>query len=128
MVRVSIREDAAIFDVQGLHKLWAFKSRLKIPLDHIKQVRVDPNIATTVWKGIRMPGIHVPRVLAAGTFYKDDKRFFWDVRNRQNTIVVELADERYQELIIEVDDPAAEVARLQAATFQGEVSVGRATV
>ncbi len=72
----------------------------------------------TLWKGVKMPGTHVPGIIAAGSFYKGGKRFFWDVRNKQNTIVVELAGEPYEELIIEVEDPSAEIARLQASTFQ----------
>jgi hypothetical protein len=113
MVRVSIQGDAAVFDVQGLHKLWAFKSRLKVPRAHIRNVRADPDVATGLWKGFRMPGTHLPGILAAGTFFKGGKRFFWDVRNKQNTIVVELDDDPYYQLIIEVEDPDAEIARLR---------------
>ena len=116
MVRVSIQDESAVFEVLGLHKLWAFKSRLKVPLDHIKAVRADPAAASVFWKGLRMPGTEVPGILAAGTFYRDGRRVFWDVRHRQNAIVVELVGERYQELIIEVDDPSREVARLQRAS------------
>ena len=113
MVRVSIQGDAAVFDVQGLHKLWAFKSRLIVPRAHIKNVRADPYVAMGLWKGFRMPGTHLPGILVAGTFFKGGKRFFWDVRKKQNTIVVELDHERYHQLIIEVEDPAAEIARLR---------------
>jgi len=35
-----------------------------------------------------------------------------DVQHRENAIVVELADEHYNQLIIEVADPAAVVALL----------------
>jgi hypothetical protein len=66
-----------------------------------------------LWKGFRMPGTHLPGILVAGTFFKGGKRFFWDVRKKQNTIVVELDDEPYHQLIIEVEDPAAEIARLR---------------
>ena len=118
MVRVSIRDDWAIFEVQGWHKLWAFKSRLRIPLAHVEKVRVDPNVSTGLWKGFRMPGTHLPGVLVAGTFYKGGKRSFWDVSNKQNVIVVELSGELYQQLIIEVDDPPAVIARLQPSAHR----------
>src|SRR5262245_49813758 len=114
MVKVSIEDSLAVFDVQGLHKLWALKSRLEIPLAHIHKVRSDPHIARGWWKGFRMPGTHVPGVLIAGTFYHQGKRIFWDVRNPEHAIVIELADERYDQLIIEVENPATEVSRLQA--------------
>lgn len=116
MVSVSIDRANAVFAVRGLHKLWAFKDRLEVPLSHILDVRVvDPNVARAWWKGLRLPGTHLPGFLTAGTFYKDGKRIFWDVSNPESAIVVELTGEKYHQLIVEVDDPAAEVARFQAA-------------
>jgi hypothetical protein len=118
MVRVSILDDTAVFEVQGFHKVWALKHRLKIPLAHIKKVLIDPDIVTGLWQRVRTPGRRLPGLLIAGTFYNAGKCSFWDVRNKQNAIVVELAGESYHQLIIEVKDPSAEVERLQAATFQ----------
>lgn len=116
MVSVSIDRSNAVFAVLGLHKLWAFKSRLEVPLAHILDVRLaDPNVARAWWKGLRLPGTHLPGFLTAGTFYKDGKRIFWDVGNPQSAIVVDLIDENYHQLIIEVNNPVAEVARFQAA-------------
>ena len=115
MVEVSIRGDTAVFEVQGWDRLWALKSRLEIPLVNVRGVRADPDVARGWWKGIKAPGTHLPGVIVAGTFHQDGKRIFWDVRDPERTIVVELADERYDELIVEVADPASEVARLLAA-------------
>jgi hypothetical protein len=54
-----------------------------------------------------MPGTNNLGVLTAGTFYQHGKRVFWDVHNPDNTVVIELKDERYNELIVEVADPQA---------------------
>ena len=115
MVEVTICGSAAVFEVEGLDKLWAFKSRMEIPLRHILGVRADPTAARTWWKGLRMPGTSVSGVITAGTFYQDGKRIFWDVHDPERTIVIELADERYNELIVQVTDPAATVAQLDDA-------------
>ena len=64
---------------------------------------------------IRMPGINVPGVITAGTFYQDGKRVIWDVHHPEKTIVIDLHDERYNELIVEVDDPASAVNLIQNA-------------
>ena len=61
-----------------------------------------------------MPGSAVaPRTLpsgiAAGTFHLDGEKVFWDVRDAAKAIVVELADERYARLVIQVEDPRATV-------------------
>jgi len=67
------------------------------------------------YHGIRMPGTIVPGVITAGTFYQDGKRVFWDVHHPEKTIVIDLYDERYNELIVEVDDPEAAVKLIQDA-------------
>jgi hypothetical protein len=54
-------------------------------------------------------------VLTAGTFYQHGKRVFWDVHNPENTVVIELRDERYDELIVEVADPQLIVEQVRAA-------------
>jgi K+/H+ antiporter YhaU regulatory subunit KhtT len=61
-----------------------------------------------------MLGTHVPGVLTAGTFYQDGKRIFWDVHNTDNVVVIRLKDERYDEFIVEVDDPKAAVELVKA--------------
>ena len=79
------------------------------------QIRADPAIAHGWWHGIKLPGTNVPGVLTAGTFYQDGRRVFWDVHDPDNTVVIELKDERYNELIVEVADPNAAVALVKAA-------------
>ena len=115
MVQVSVASGVAVFEVEGLDKLWSLKSRLEIPLAHIRDVRVDPDAARGWWHGIRAPGTNVPGVITAGTFYQHGKRVFWDVQGPERVIVIELGDERYDELIVEVADPSATVGLLRAS-------------
>lgn len=121
MVAVTIENGVATFEVEGADKLWALRSRLEIPVAHIRGAHVDPDIAHGWWHGLRAPGTSVPGIITAGTFYQQGKRIFWDVHHAENVIVVELADERYDELVIEVADPAATVAQITAAV-RGAVS------
>jgi hypothetical protein len=115
MVEISIENGRAHFDVQGWDKLWALRSRLEIPVEHIHAVRADPEPARGWWHGLRLPGTQIPGLLTAGTFYQDGGMVFYDVHNPENTIVLELDHEHYKRLVIEVADPAAAVARLLAA-------------
>jgi hypothetical protein len=114
MVDLSISGGNLVLHVRGADKLWAFKSSLEIPLAHIAEIRADPAIAHGRWHGLRMPGTNIPGVLTAGTFYQDGKRVFWDVHNPENTVVIELKDERYNQLIVEVADPKAAVELVKA--------------
>jgi hypothetical protein len=115
MVDLIISGGNLVVHVRGADQLWAFKSSLEIPLVHIANIKADPAIAHGWWHGIRMPGTNVPGVLTAGTFYQDGRRVFWDVHNPDNTVVIELKDGRYQELIVEVADPKAAVELVKAA-------------
>ena len=115
MVDLSISEGNLVLHVRGADKLWAFKSSLEIPLVHIAEIRTDPDVAHSWWPGLRMPGTNIPGVLTAGTFYQDGKRVFWDVHNPDKTVVIELKDERYNELIVEVAVPQAAVELVRAA-------------
>ena len=101
--------------MRGSDKLWALKSSLEIPLVHIAGVRADPEIASRWCQGIRMPGTNMPGVITAGTFYQDGMRVFWDVHHPEKTIVIELHDERYKQLVVEVNDAAAAVKLIQSA-------------
>ena len=114
MVQLTVDGNVAILEVQGLDKLWSFTSRLEIPIAHIHGVSADPQAARGWWHGIRAPGTNLLGVITAGTFYQHGKRVFWDVHDPDQTIVIELADERYDQLIVEVADPAAAVRLLQA--------------
>jgi hypothetical protein len=114
VVDLSIAEGKLTLNVRGADKLWAFKSSLEIPLVHIVAVRADPETARGWYHGIRMPGTSVPGVIKAGTFYQDGKRVFWDVHHPEKTIVIDLHDERYNQLIVEVEDPQAAVSLIQS--------------
>ena len=115
MVELSIANGNLMLHVKGADKLWAFKSSLEIPLVHIAGVRADPEVARGWWHGIRLPGTQMPGVITAGTFYQDGKRVFWDVHHPDKTIVIDLHDERYNQLIVEVADPNAAVNLIQSA-------------
>jgi len=119
LVSVSVLADRAVFDVEGLHQLWAFRSHLEIPLTHITGVEFDPDQVGRWWHGWKLLGTDCPGLFAAGTFYYHGELVFWDVRDPDKTIVVSLDHERYKKLIIEVADPAEAAGRLRAALGRG---------
>jgi len=65
---------------------------------------------------LKLVGTHVPGVVRAGTFHSNGRRVFWDVRDRDRAIVIELREERYARLVIQVADPEAAVEAIQEAT------------
>lgn len=114
MVELSVAEGKLVLHVRGADQLWALKSTLEIPLQHIAGITADPSIARGWWHGLRMPGTNLPGVITAGTFYQHDKRIFWDVHHPDNTVVIDLHDEQYNQLIVEVADPSAAVSLVRS--------------
>jgi hypothetical protein len=115
MVRVTIEGNRARFEVEGWDKLWAFKSQLEIPLEHITSARLDPEAARGWWHGLRVPGTQIPGIITAGTYYQKDGAVFFDVHDTDKTIVLELEHEHYKRLVIEVENPVATLATITSA-------------
>ncbi len=115
MVEVSIEGAKAIFTVRGLDKLWALRSHLEVPLDHINDVHTDASPKMGWFQGLKVLGTEIPNVFRAGTFYQDGGWVFWDVWHADKVIVVELQDEHFRKLVIEVADPESEVRKLKQA-------------
>src|SRR5690242_15928637 len=109
MVNINIDGSTAIFEVEGWDKLWSFKSRLEIPVAHIRNAYRDPNCTIEWFDSLKLMGTSVPYIFRAGTFYQQGDLVFWDVHNVENTIVVELDHEHFAKLIIEVADPISTI-------------------
>jgi hypothetical protein len=105
MVEICIDGDRAVFEVEGWDKMWALKSRLEIPLAHIKGARADDEAAKGWWHGVKLGGADLPGVITAGTFYRKGRLVFFDVHKPEQTIVVDLDHEHYDQLILQVRDP-----------------------
>lgn len=117
MVTITVERDALDIQVQGMHKFWALKSSLRVPMSDVREVRRDPERARRFFPGVKVPGTHIPHFYTAGTFYQADFRpDFWSVRHPENAIVIRCApDAAYDEIIVEVEDPDETVTRIRAA-------------
>ena len=115
MVEISLTTDHLHLEVKGLDKLWAFKSQLDIPLAHIRGARHDPEAASGWFHGIKLAGTNLPGVITAGTFYEGTgQKVYWDVHDSTKSIIIELHDDRFDELIVEVQDPLFTVEEINA--------------
>ena len=77
---------------------------LNIPLEHVQSAQADPDIEHELWRGWRIPGVHIPGVR------------FYDVHGHPDkTIVINVKGETYERLIVEVEDPAGVVAKINEA-------------
>lgn len=112
MTTVTISDGKLLIEVQGWDKLWALKSHLEVPLEHVKAVRSAKDERV---QGIRAPGTYYPGIIAAGSFHQIGKHVFWDVHNQDRAIAIDLHDERYTTLVLEVEHPEVTMAEIEKA-------------
>lgn len=114
MADVKIMDGNLVVTLKGWHKLWALKSAVTAPLAHVAGAEIDPEIASAP-RGFRMPGSRVPGLITAGSYRGRSGWDFWDVRRPEKAVVIHLTDERFERIIVEVDDPEATVKMIRDA-------------
>lgn len=100
--------------MEGADKLWALKSELRIPREHVIGASSAAAEAGEWFHGMKLGGTSLHGVITAGRFYEHGEVVFWDVHHADKAIAIHLRDERYDRLVIEVDDPAATIAAIGA--------------
>lgn len=118
--RVTVDGDVLRVTLGGAGAVWALKRRVERPLAHVASARVgDRRTLQRQRPALRWPGTLLPGLITAGTYRSPRPgggRQFWDVRRAERVLVVDLHDDAYSRLVLEVPDPAAVAATIDAAT------------
>jgi hypothetical protein len=115
VAEIELTADSVIVHVKGADRVFALKSELTIPLEHVVGVSQDEEEARRWYHGVRAPGTNVPGVITAGTFYRNGERVFWDVHHPERAIALSLRNESYAKLVVEVESPEATILAIEAA-------------
>jgi hypothetical protein len=115
---VEIADDQLVVRMSGLDRLWSLRRRIAVPLSHVRGATADPGVARE-HAGVRAPGTHLPRVITAGTYYKDGERTFWNLRATEEPVVIELTDERFHRLVLGVADARATAELVERSLTHG---------
>lgn len=110
---VTLNATELVVEPQGLDKLWSLTRKLEIPLEHVRGATFDPG-ANHEPKGLRAPGLAVPGKWS-GTFHRDGEKSFWNVSTPGETIVIELAHEHFDRLVLTVDKARSVVDSINLA-------------
>ncbi len=106
MTTVTSDSENIIIEMEGIDKILALKSHLKIPINHISSVSQNTKDAKK-WLGIKgikkIAGSNLPGIISEGTFY-DNEMVFLEIHHPEKTISIFLKDEKYKEIIIEVNN------------------------
>jgi hypothetical protein len=125
VAQVELDHDSLVVHVTGADRIFALKSVLTIPLEHVLGAAKDEEEAHSWYHGIRAPGTNIPGVITAGTFHQHGESVFWDVHHPERAIAISLRDESYGKLVVEVDDPDATVLAIEAAVGARKIAEGR---
>jgi hypothetical protein len=122
MVTIEVEDDTLVVCLRGWDKVRALRSKLVVPLRHITGVRAHPREAffdDAIVNSSRGVGMYVPGKLAIGTVELGDGRAFFDVRDPQRAIAIDLAHEPLHHLVLEVEgeSPEAAVQRIENAVW-----------
>lgn len=112
MVEIELSSSTCTVKVQGWHQYWSFRSELTVRRDQLESIGPVPdNRNITSLLSLRFPGVHIPWVIKAGSYYKNGEWEFWDVSNIDRSIVLELQNHDYNRLVIEVKDSEGTLRR-----------------
>jgi len=112
-IKANISANNLEIHLSGLSVLWTLKKTISFPLKNVAGATYDPN-AVSLPKGIRSPGLHIPRFKTAGSYSLNGERHFWHVSSGKNTVVIRLRNEKYSQLVIEVANPEELVSKINS--------------
>ncbi len=115
MTIVEIDDSQLTVHIQGWHRFWALKNSITVRLEKVTAVRADPDAIKSL-HGLKAPGARVPGMIAAGTFRSIGSKEFWDIgRDHSKILVIELRNERYARLVVDVEDPVLVAGQIETA-------------
>jgi len=113
--RVKIENDQLVISMQGARKFFALKSELSIDLENVVGV-------TTGLKWSDAPKLFTPKLGAflapsylGGTFYQEGDKVFYDLRKKEEAVVISLKEENLKTLVIGVENPEETVILIEQA-------------
>lgn len=117
MPRLELTDRELIVHLGKWERIMALTADIRVPLTHVRSAREDRGFGGPggLKLGWRLPGTHIPFLVAAGTFIRHGERQFVFTRRTLQTLVVELGHDEWARLAIGVPDARAEASRINAA-------------
>ncbi len=123
MATLDIRDHSLVVSIEGIDKLFTFRSTIVVPLTHVVGISVRPDLTGimnmpvhTQFRGVRVPGS-----LIAGTLVLADGsgNVFCDVRDVESAIAIDLRHDQFKRLIVELTNQSPEDARARIEAALG---------
>ncbi|WP_371866832.1 hypothetical protein [Duganella fentianensis] len=111
---MEITEKELIVHLDKWEQFFSLIHKVRVPLGQVVSARENQGLKN-LKLGWRLPGTHVPFVIAAGTFISKGVRQFVYRRHGHQTVVIDLKGNEWGRLIIGVNHASRDVLRINTA-------------
>ena len=121
MARVKIENGELIITMKGMRKFFAMKSEMSIPLSSIESVTIGlewkelPNALDKVI-GTNSNELYYGGIFRdGGIFNRDGDKVFYDLKRKEDAIIINLKDEEFKRFVIGCENPEETVRIIKEA-------------
>ena len=121
MARVKIENAQLVINMQGIRKFLAMKSELSVPLANVESVSLGFDLEDLPKTLEKVLGTNSDTFYTGGRFREggfwnlDGEKWFFDLRTKEDAIVIALKDNEFKKIIIGCETPEETVALIQQA-------------
>lgn len=114
MATISITPSTLIVSLSRFERFFGLLPSLEIPLSNVRGATHDDGIWRDI--GVRAPGLALPGRALIGTFRKRKFKDYVVWRKEPQLVVIQLAGERWDRLVIGVSDAESIARQINTAT------------
>jgi hypothetical protein len=111
MAQLLVDDDVVTVSLSGIEKAEALHGDVSVPRAAVVSARAVPDGMAEV-HGLRMPGTGLPGVIMVGTWREAERVTFAVCHGRGPAVVLELTGQRYDRIVVTVENPEEVVASL----------------
>jgi len=111
---LELTKDELVVHLRAWEAVASLQRSIRIPLANVRGASEDEGFRGHAL-GLRAPGTSLPGVLSAGTYYKDGDRQFVFIGPGTHPVVIELANEKWNRLVLGVEDARRTVLDVSGA-------------
>jgi hypothetical protein len=111
MARLLVNDDVVTVSLSAIEKAEAAHGDVSVPRAAVVSARIVPDGMDEV-HGLRMPGTGLPGVIMVGSWRDKERVTFAVCHGRRPAVVLDLTGQRYDRIVVTVENPDEIVASL----------------
>ena len=103
--KIELTDDTVLLKLEGISGIASLKTHLELPLSHVSGARTEQADKARAEKPMFRFGTHIPGLITAGSYGSGESKQFWYVEDADRLLVIDLRDEKFARVVVQVDDP-----------------------